>query len=68
MVKRQQFTAEFKREAVRQMRAGNKPIEQLSRELGAPRNRLYKWNPAVQAHGEQEAFPGSGRCSPEQAR
>lgn len=41
MVKRQQFTAEFKREAVRQMRAGNKPIAQLSRELGVPRNRLY---------------------------
>jgi transposase-like protein len=31
MVKRQQFTAEFKREAVRQMRAGAKPIAQLSR-------------------------------------
>ena len=52
MVKRQQFTAEFKREAVRQMRAGDKPIAQLSRELGIPRNRLYKWNQAVEAHGE----------------
>ena len=61
MVKRQQFTAEFKREAVRQMRAGDKPIAQLSRELGIPRNRLYKWNQAVEAHGEAEAFPGSGR-------
>ena len=44
MVKRQQFTAEFKREAVRQMQIGNKPIAQLSRELGVPRNRLYKWS------------------------
>ena len=61
MVKRQQFTAEFKLEAVRQMRTGKKPIAQLSRELGVPRNRLYKWNQAVQAHGEKEAFPGSGR-------
>lgn len=67
MVKRQQFTAEFKLEAVRQMRMGNKPIAQLSRELGVPRNRLYKWNQAVQAHGEKEAFPGSGRRSLEQA-
>lgn len=66
MVKRQQFTADFKREVVRQMRAGNKPIAQLSREVGIPRNRLYKWNQAVQAHGE-EAFPGSGRRSLEQA-
>ena len=67
MVKRQQFTAEFKREAVRQMQIGDKPIAQLSRELGVPRNRLYKWSSAVQAVGEKEAFPGSGRRSPEQA-
>lgn len=67
MVKRQQFTAEFKREAVRQMQAGDKPIAQLSRELGVPRNRLYKWSLAVQSVGEQEAFPGPGRRSPEQA-
>lgn len=66
MVKRQQFTAEFKREVVRQMQAGDKPIAQLSRELGVPRNRLYKWHQAVQAHGS-EAFPGSGRRSLEQA-
>ncbi len=67
MVKRQQFTAEFKREAVRQMRSGDKPTAQLSRELGVPRNRLYKWNQAVQMHGEKEAFPGSGRRNLEQA-
>lgn len=67
MVKRQQFTAEFKREVVRQMQSGGKPIAQLSRELGIPRNRLYKWSLAVQAVGEKEAFPGSGRRSPEQA-
>jgi len=67
MVKRQRFTAEFKCEVVRQMHSGDKPIAQLSRELGVPRNRLYKWSLAVQAHGEQEAFPGSGRRSVEQA-
>lgn len=67
MVKRQQFTAEFKREAVRQMQVGAKPTTQLSRELGVPRNRLYKWHQAVQVHGEKEAFPGSGRRSLEQA-
>lgn len=67
MVKRQQFTAEFKREAVRQMRSGDKLVAQLSRELGVPRNRLYKWSLAVQAVGEKEAFPGSGRRNLEQA-
>ena len=49
MVKRQQFTSEFKREAVRLMQAGDKPVVVLSRELGVPRNRLYKWQEAVQA-------------------
>jgi len=67
MVKRQQFTAQFKLEAVRQIRVGSKPVAQLSRELGMPRNRLYKWKQAAQAHGEQEAFPGSGRRSLKQA-
>lgn len=66
MVKRQQFTAEFKREAVRLMQAGEKPVVVLSRELGVPRNRLYKWQEAVRAQGEEAAFPGSGRRSPEQ--
>jgi transposase len=67
MVKRQQFTAEFKREAVRQMQVGDKPIAQLARALGVPRNRLYKWSQAIRRHGEQEAFPGPGRRSLEQA-
>jgi transposase len=49
------------------MQSGGKPIAQLSRELGIPRNRLYKWSLAVQVVGEKEAFPGSGRRSPEQA-
>lgn len=60
MVKRQMFTAESKLEAVRQMRAGSKPTAQLSRELGIPRSRLYKWSQTVQVHGEQAALPGSG--------
>ncbi len=58
MVKRQQFTAEFKLEAVRQMHSGNKPITQLSRELGIPRNRLYKleW-PAFYRHLRMGTIP-----------
>lgn len=37
---RQGFTAEFKREAVRLLEQGDKPVTQLSVELGVPRNRL----------------------------
>lgn len=41
--KRQRFSAEFKREAVRLLELGQKPATQLALELGVARNRLYKW-------------------------
>ena len=62
---KQEFTPEFKREAVRLLERGDKPVSQLALELGVPRNRLYKWRDAQAALGEH-AFPGSGRRSPEQ--
>lgn len=62
---RQQFTAEFKREAIRLLERGDKPVAQLALELGVPRNRLYKWRDALQIHGDH-AFAGSGRRSPQQ--
>ncbi len=61
---RQRFTAEFKREAVRLLQRGAKPVTQLAAELGIPRNRLYKWRDALQAQCEH-AFPGHGRRSPQ---
>ena len=62
---RQRFTAEFKREAVRLLERGDKPVAQLAAELGIARNRLYKWRDALQVHGDH-AFAGSGRRSPQQ--
>lgn len=62
---RQRFTAEFKREAVRLLERGDKPVTQLAAELGIPRNRLYKWRDALQTQGEH-AFPGPGRRSRQQ--
>ncbi len=59
-MKRQRFTREFKLEAVRLLEQGDKPATALARELGVPRNRLYKWKAEVDANGE-EAFPGPGR-------
>ena len=64
-MERKRFTVEFKREAVRLMERGDKPIAQLAVELGVPRNRLYKWRDAIAAEGEH-AFRGSGRRSPQQ--
>ena len=60
MEKRQRFTAEFKREAVRLMQVGDKPAAVVARELGIPRNRLYKWAQDAEKKGGQ-AFSGSGR-------
>jgi transposase len=61
----QRFSAQFKREAVRLLETSNKPITQLSLELGVPRNRLYKWRETLRVQGA-DAFPGSGRRSLEQ--
>jgi len=60
MEKRQRFSAEFKREAVRQLRESGKPIAELARELGVPRNRIYRWAQDDEAKGAA-AFAGSGR-------
>jgi len=60
MEKRQKFTPEFKREAVRLLRKADKPAAVVARELGIPRNRLYKWVQDAERKGDR-AFPGSGR-------
>ncbi len=59
MAERRRFKSEFKRQAVQLLNAGQRPAAEIARELGIPRNRLYKWQKDVAAHGG--AFPGSGR-------
>ncbi|MCA1957671.1 MAG: transposase [Nitrospira sp.] len=56
---RRRFTPEFKRQAVQLLDAGQRPAAEVARELGIPRNRLYKWEKAMAGHGG--AFPSSGR-------
>ena len=51
MEKRQKFTPEFKREAVRLLRKSGKPAAVVARELSVPRNRLYKWAQDAQRKG-----------------
>lgn len=43
MPKRNTFSREFKLEAIRLMETGDKKASDLARELGVPRNKLYKW-------------------------
>jgi transposase len=60
MRKRKSFSPEFKREAVRLMESSGKLPTDLARELGIPRNRLYKWKEQLEKRGA-DAFPGTGR-------
>ena len=61
--KRQKFSKEFKLNAVRLLKAGQKPATQLALELGIRRNLLYKWAETLAAHGGDvnTAFNGPGR-------
>src|SRR3989475_12224606 len=60
MGQRQRFTKEFKLEAVRLLTQSGRPAAEVARELGIPRNRLYKWAAQLEAH-QDASFPGSGR-------
>jgi transposase len=60
MGQRQRFTKEFKLEAVQLLKQSGRPAAEIARELGIPRNRLYKWAAQLEGHGDA-SFPGSGR-------
>ena len=61
MSKRPSYTREFKLEAVRLLKLGNKSAADLAHELGVRRNQLYKWQDELQGKGAEAAFPGHGR-------
>jgi transposase len=61
MPKRNTFSREFKLEAIRLMEAGDKKASDLARELGVPRNKLYKWREELNTKDSETVFPGSGR-------
>ena len=60
MGKHQQFTKEFKLEAIRLWKSSGRPAPAVARELGLRRNHLYKWATELDQHGTV-AFPGRGR-------
>ena len=65
MRKRRTFTAEFKREAVKQMDEGELSPSELARQLGVPRNKLYRWKDEMSEKGDT-AFSGSGKSAKEE--
>jgi transposase len=62
---RERFSKEFKVEAVRLLKLGQKPATELALELGIRRNQLYKWEEQLDAKGGDvaNAFKGPGRPS-----
>jgi transposase len=63
--KRQTYTAEFKREAVRLVMAYGYGITEAARNLGINATMLDRWKRELGAR-ENGAFPGKGRLSPDQ--
>lgn len=67
---RENYSAEFKAEAVQLVKRGDKEVAQIARELGIARQQLYNW--ARQAESRKgkplnDVFPGNGNRSAEQA-
>lgn len=54
------YTKEYKKEAVRLLELGEKPVSELAMELGVKRTLLYRWRDQFRAKGEA-AFSGGGR-------
>ena len=54
------YTKEFKLEALRLMRASDKPSSEIAMELGIKRNQLYNWAKQLESGGET-SFKGRGR-------
>jgi transposase len=67
---RKSFSAEFKAEAVKLVRAGHKQVTQIARELDMPRQLLHSWvRQAEQRKGKSlsDVFPGHGNRTAEEA-
>lgn len=63
--KRKNYTAEFKREAVRLVTEQGYSMSQAARNLDININMLRRWKHQINEQG-QDAFPGKGRLLPEQ--
>lgn len=65
MVRRRQFSQEFKLEAVQMVVDQGRDLYEVADELGVRSDMLRKWKRKFEEDGS-EAFPGSGRLRPEE--
>lgn len=64
---RQQYTNEFKEEAVRQVLDHGKTQNEVARQLGIHQSALCRWVRKIRRDGK-EAFPGHGKLMPSDQR
>ena len=63
MKNQRQYDREFKLNAVKLYREGDKSLEKLAENLGIPKATLAQWVAQFKEHGD-ESFPGSGLIMP----
>ena len=64
--KRRQFSREFKVEAVRLASQGEKPLEQVARDLGVRSDTLRSWKKQAEGRAgltSEDVFPGNGKLT-----
>lgn len=62
---RNQFTPEFKREAVQLVESGSRPASAMVRELGVRRNQLYSCEEEQAQKGQPRAESSAAKSRPE---
>lgn len=66
---RRKYNKEFKMEAVRMYKKGERNITEIERELGITKGLLWRWNQELsQQAKKEEAFPGNGNLTETEAR
>ena len=61
MGRRQRYTAEFKRQALKRADEPGVTDALVCEELGISTRQLRRWRDLVSEHGEKDAFPGHGK-------
>lgn len=67
MAKRQ-YDREFKLNAVSLVVDQGLPLTRVRQDLGIGLSTLQRWVGELRSQGKHQAFPGTGRCNPEEER
>lgn len=65
-MKRGRYPEEFKKEAVRLLEEGGKPVAEIAMQLGVRRTLLYRWRDQARERGERAFTRGPGRPKADQ--